>query len=67
MLLFCGRSVERVLGGSGIVILYLVGAYAAAAAQYAVAPGLDRADGRRERRDLGRARRLSPCCSAATR
>jgi membrane associated rhomboid family serine protease len=39
MLLFCGRSVERVLGGQGIVILYLVGAYAAAAAQYAAGPG----------------------------
>jgi membrane associated rhomboid family serine protease len=38
MLLFCGRSVERVLGGRGIVILYLVGAYAAAAAQYAANP-----------------------------
>ncbi|HEX8449734.1 MAG TPA: rhomboid family intramembrane serine protease [Allosphingosinicella sp.] len=39
ILLFCGRSVERVLGGRGIVILYLVGAYAAAAAQYAAGPG----------------------------
>jgi membrane associated rhomboid family serine protease len=38
MLLFCGRSVERVLGGTGVVILYLVGAYAAAAAQYGVNP-----------------------------
>jgi membrane associated rhomboid family serine protease len=38
MLLFCGRSVERVLGGRGIIILYLVGAYAAAAAQYAAGP-----------------------------
>lgn len=38
ILLFCGRSVERVVGGQGIVILYLVGAYAAAAAQYAVDP-----------------------------
>ncbi|MGA9582840.1 MAG: rhomboid family intramembrane serine protease, partial [Allosphingosinicella sp.] len=38
ILLFCGRSVERVVGGQGIVILYLVGAYAAAAAQYAVGP-----------------------------
>jgi membrane associated rhomboid family serine protease len=38
MALFCGRSVEHVLGGRGIVILYLVGAYAAAAAQYAVGP-----------------------------
>jgi membrane associated rhomboid family serine protease len=39
VLLFCGRSVERVLGGGGIVVLYLVGAYAAAATQYAVGPG----------------------------
>jgi membrane associated rhomboid family serine protease len=39
MLLFCGRSVEPVLGGRGIAILYLVGAYAAAAAQYAAGPG----------------------------
>lgn len=38
MLLFCGRSVERVLGGRGIVILYLVGAYAAAAAEYPFDP-----------------------------
>ncbi len=38
ILLFCGRSVERVVGGRGIVILYLVGAYAAAAAQYAIDP-----------------------------
>lgn len=39
-LLFCGRSVERVLGGQGIVILYLVGAYAAAAAEYPLHPDL---------------------------
>jgi membrane associated rhomboid family serine protease len=38
ILLFCGRSVERVLGGTGLAILYLVGAYAAAAAQYATGP-----------------------------
>lgn len=38
MLLFCGRSTERVLGGRGIVILYLVGAYAAAAAEYPFHP-----------------------------
>jgi membrane associated rhomboid family serine protease len=38
ILLFCGRSTERVLGGQGIIILYLVGAYAAAAAQYAFDP-----------------------------
>ena len=38
MLLFCGRSVERVLGGGGIVILYVIGAYAAAAAEYPLHP-----------------------------
>ncbi|HEU0098411.1 MAG TPA: rhomboid family intramembrane serine protease [Allosphingosinicella sp.] len=38
MLLFCGRSVERVLGGRGMAILYLVGAYAAAAAEYPLHP-----------------------------
>ena len=38
MLIFCGRSVETMLGGRGIVILYLVGAYAAAAAHYAAEP-----------------------------
>ncbi|MEA3051313.1 MAG: hypothetical protein QOG72_216 [Sphingomonadales bacterium] len=38
MLLFCGRSVEHVLGGRGVAILYLVGAYAAAAAEYAWNP-----------------------------
>jgi membrane associated rhomboid family serine protease len=36
MLLVCGRALEHILGGRGIVILYLVGAYAAAAAQYPV-------------------------------
>jgi membrane associated rhomboid family serine protease len=35
MLLFCGRPVEAILGRRGFLILYLVGAYAAAAA-YAV-------------------------------
>jgi membrane associated rhomboid family serine protease len=41
MLLFCGRSVERVLGGRGVIILYLVGAYAAAAAEYPFHPDTD--------------------------
>lgn len=41
VLIFCGHSVERVLGGKGIVILYLVGAYAAAAAEYPLHPDLD--------------------------
>ncbi len=38
ILLFCGRAVETVLGGKSLLILYLVGAYAAAAAQYLVDP-----------------------------
>jgi membrane associated rhomboid family serine protease len=38
MHLFCGRSVETIIGGRQFVILYVVGAYAAAAAQYAVSP-----------------------------
>jgi membrane associated rhomboid family serine protease len=33
-MLFCGRVVEKVLGGWSIVFLYLVGAYAAASAHY---------------------------------
>jgi len=40
MLVFvwCGMAVERVLGWTGLVVLYVVGAYAAAAAQWAVDP-----------------------------
>lgn len=38
MLVVCGRPVESVLGPWGMAILYLVGAYAAAAAQYAMDP-----------------------------
>ena len=38
ILLFCGRAVEAIVGGRGIVILYLVGAYAAAAAYWAADP-----------------------------
>jgi len=40
MLIFvwCGTAVERVLGKVGLVLLYLVGAYASALAQWAVAP-----------------------------
>jgi membrane associated rhomboid family serine protease len=34
--LFCGRAIEGILGSRGIVILYIVGAYAAAAAHYLV-------------------------------
>jgi len=35
---WCGAQVERVLGAAGLVVLYLVGAYAAAAAQYVASP-----------------------------
>ena len=38
ILLWCGALVERVLGAAGLVILYMVGAYAAAAAQWAFDP-----------------------------
>jgi membrane associated rhomboid family serine protease len=38
MLTFCGRHVEWVLGPWGIAILYLTGAYAAAAGQYLADP-----------------------------
>jgi membrane associated rhomboid family serine protease len=37
-LLFCGRMVENIIGARGMVILYLVGAYAAAAAHYLAGP-----------------------------
>lgn len=36
--LWCGAQVERVLGRTGLVILYLVGAYAAALAQWGTDP-----------------------------
>jgi membrane associated rhomboid family serine protease len=38
MLGFTGREAERALGPAGIVLLYLAGAYAAAAAQWAADP-----------------------------
>ena len=38
MLVYCGRSVETVLGSGPLALLYLVGAYIAAAAQYVVEP-----------------------------
>lgn len=38
-LAICGRAVEPVLGGKGVAILYVAGAYAAAAAQWAAAQG----------------------------
>lgn len=39
MLLFCGRHVEQVFGRWPLLVLYGIGAYAAAAAQWAVDPG----------------------------
>jgi membrane associated rhomboid family serine protease len=38
MFVWCGTAVERVLGKTGLVTLYLVGAYAAAGAQWAADP-----------------------------
>lgn len=38
ILVFCGRPVESVLGPIGLIILYSVGAYAAAGAQYLLNP-----------------------------
>lgn len=38
ILVFCGRPVESVLGPIGLAILYVIGAYAAAGAQYALGP-----------------------------
>ena len=35
---WCGTHVERILGRTGLIVLYLVGAYAAALAQYAMDP-----------------------------
>lgn len=38
MFVFCGRFVENVIGGPASAVLYVVGAYAAALAQFAVGP-----------------------------
>ncbi len=38
MLGFCGRLLERAVGGQGVAILYAVGAFAAAATQWAIEP-----------------------------
>jgi membrane associated rhomboid family serine protease len=35
---WCGAMVERVLGAVGLVVMYVVGAYAAAAAQFFASP-----------------------------
>jgi len=41
MLVFCGRPVEAVLGPAALGLLYLLGAYAAAGAQYLAGPTID--------------------------
>ena len=38
LLAWCGREVERVLGPVALVLLYVAGAYAAAAGQYVLSP-----------------------------
>ena len=38
IMLWCGSQVERVIGAPGIVIMYVIGAYAAAAAQWGINP-----------------------------
>ncbi len=39
MLVYCGREVERMLGGMRLAILYVLGAYGAALGQYLADPG----------------------------
>ena len=41
MLMWCGLAVERVLGARGVLLLYLIGAYVAASAQFLVGPHSD--------------------------
>ena len=38
ILVWCGQAVERVLGRTGLIVLYVVGAYAAALGQWATDP-----------------------------
>lgn len=38
MLGYCGRFVEYALGAAGLIVLYVIGAYAAALAQYVAGP-----------------------------
>jgi len=38
MLMWCGAAVERVLGKPALILIYIVGAYTAAIAQWAVGP-----------------------------
>jgi membrane associated rhomboid family serine protease len=38
LLVWCGKAVERIIGAGSTVVLYVIGAFVAAAAQYLVAP-----------------------------
>jgi membrane associated rhomboid family serine protease len=38
IMVWCGTQVERVLGATGLVVLYVIGAFAAAAAQWGLNP-----------------------------
>jgi membrane associated rhomboid family serine protease len=38
MLIFCGQAVERAVGPAGVVVLYLLGAYAAALGHWSFGP-----------------------------
>lgn len=38
LLFYCGRRIEAMLGAGPLVLLYLIGAFAAAAGQYAIDP-----------------------------
>jgi len=38
VLVWCGQAVERVLGRTGLIVLYVIGAYAAAAGQWLITP-----------------------------
>lgn len=38
ILVWCGTQVERIIGAGGLVVLYVIGAFAAAAAQWGINP-----------------------------
>ncbi|HYG46543.1 MAG TPA: rhomboid family intramembrane serine protease [Allosphingosinicella sp.] len=42
-LLVCGRAVERIVGGTGLLILYVAGAYASSAATFLAVPASEAA------------------------
>ena len=62
---FAGGPVENVLGPAGLAILYVLGAYAAAGAQYLVDPATVPMIGASGA--ISRCSAPMRCCSAATR